>query len=112
MKENNAQLDEMGGRANGSGGMPRGGGGGGRGGGGEGGGREGGVGGLPASSSVSKLEGGDDPPRTMRASSNLRFSSSPGTSHDSPNPQRRKNREPVSSVKGNWTQEEDDRLQK
>ena len=80
------------------------------------GGREGGGGGGLPASSVSKLEGEDDPPppptMPMRASFNLPFSSSPSLFHDTLNPQRRKNREPISSVKGNWTQEEDDRLQK
>lgn len=78
------------------------------------GGREGGGGGggLPVSS-ASKLGREDPTTMPMRASfNNLAFSSSPRLFHDSLNPQRRKNREPISSVKGNWTQEEDDRLQK
>ena len=74
--------------------------------------------GLRASSSAAKLDGHEElPPPTMmtmmqQASSNLPSSSSLPPSNDYSNPYRRKNREPISSVKGNWTQEEDDMLQK
>ena len=95
-----SRPDDAGGRASGNG-MSRGG---------------GGVG-LRASSSSAKLDGLEElPPMMMtmmqQASSNLPSSSSLPPSNDYSNPYRRKNREPISSVKGNWTQEEDDMLQK
>jgi hypothetical protein len=95
-----SRPDDAGGRASGNG-MSRGG---------------GGVG-LRASSSSAKLGGHEELPPTMmtmmqQASSNLPSSSSLPPSNDYSNPYRRKNREPISSVKGNWTQEEDDMLQK
>lgn len=95
-----SRPDDAGGRASGNG-MSRGG---------------GGVG-LRASSSAAKLDGHEELPPTMmtmmqQASSNLPSSSSLPPSNDYSNPYRRKNREPISSVKGNWTQEEDDMLQK
>ena len=84
---------------------------GGRGGSGGGGGR----GLLPRASSSAKLDSDDvdvDDDRSTPNHVSPSSSSLPRSSADGPGAPRRKSRDNLSSVKGNWTQEEDDRLQK